>query len=248
MAWHLGQQLQRTRAQVIHVHSRTASSARAVAERLDCAYGTDVGAIATDADLYLLAVSDGQIAAVTQQLAAHLPSGALVVHTSGATPSSVLSEYFARCGVFYPLQTFSKDRAVDFRQVPLCLLAQQPEDYRWLRALAAQMSDSVTAVSDAQRLRLHLAAVFVNNFTNHLQHISQSLVETEALPGELLLPLLRETIAKLDELPPAAAQTGPARRNDEATLERHLALLQATPDWQAVYQVLSDSIRLTSEV
>lgn len=242
VAWHLGHQFVAVGFHLLHVHSRRQTNAAALGKVLKCSFGHQVAAIPTQADLYVLAVSDGQIAVVTEALCNHLPADALVVHTSGATPSQVIGTYFSRYGVFYPLQTFSKDRPIDFRKVPLCILAQQPADFKALWAVAEQLSNTVAAVNDDQRLKLHLAAVFVNNFTNHLQHISHSIIEEQDLPGQLLHPLLQETIAKLAVLSPAEAQTGPALRKDAATLARHLELLGSHPDWQAVYRVLSESI------
>lgn len=225
------------------VWSRTRQAAQVLAEQLASSHSDQLSDVPPTADLYIIAVSDHAIGVVAEELASHISPNTLVVHTSGATPTSVLAPHFDRCGVFYPLQSFSPGRTVDFSQVPLCLHAEQQADYELLEQLAEKLSEKNYRVSDNQRLQLHLAAVFVNNFTNYLQFISQSIVEEHQLPGALLLPLLQETISKLQELSPADAQTGPAIRDDQATIKRHLALLENHPHWQELYRKLSDSIR-----
>lgn len=239
----LGKRLHETGYRISAIWSRSQSKAESLAQLLSSSGSTLFSEIPRDADLYLLLVSDQAIETVAQQLSKVLPSQALVLHSSGATPSTILAPYFDRYGVFYPLQTFSPGRELDFTRIPLCLHTARTEDYAEVEKIARTLSSSVYAVSDRQRLQLHLAAVFVNNFTNYLQFIAQELVQEHELPGELLLPLLEETIEKLQELPPSEAQTGPALRQDEVTIKRHLALLQEHPRWQELYQLLSEGIK-----
>lgn len=192
------------------------------------------------ADVYLCAVSDDAIQTVAQY---PKDRNAILVHCSGAVPISTLPEG-SRRGVFYPLQTFSKGRDVDFATIPICLEAEQDEVMEVLMALGKAISDSCISISSKQRSTLHLAAVFTNNFTNHLLYRAGQLCEEHQLPLSLLKPLLKETVNKLDSLSPFDAQTGPARRGDMQTEEKHMALLQDHRD-QEIYRVLSQAIQET---
>ncbi len=243
VAWHLGQQLIDSGLEVAAVWSRQHHRAATLAEALHAQACDQWSELPTDADIYLIAVADQGISDLAKHLAAHLPSSALVMHTSGATPTSSIGNHFRRAGVFYPLQTFSRGREVDFSTVPICIHTLQADDLPRVRQLAERLSQEVHVVDDEQRTRLHLAAVFVNNFTNYLQHIARTLAEEHGLDATMLQPLLRETVAKLDALTPAQAQTGPAIRHDTATIERHLALLAEHPHWQALYAELTREIQ-----
>ena len=136
-----------------------------------------------------------------------LLENSLILHTSGATPSTVFKPYFEHYGVLYPLQTFSKKRNLDFTGVPLCICTDKQQDFETVSSLANTLSNKVYPVSDEQRLQLHLAAIFVNNFTNYLQYIGSSLLDKHNLEAEILRPLLVETVAKLEDLPAKEAQT-----------------------------------------
>jgi predicted short-subunit dehydrogenase-like oxidoreductase (DUF2520 family) len=239
VAWHLGHRLQACGYNISGVYSRSAAKAATLGKVLNCPSTTELAKVPNNADLYLLLVLDGNIGEVAEGLQKHISPASLVMHASGATPAGVLAPYFEHHGVFYPLQTFSKERALDFTEVPLCLYTAQEEDYQKVASLASVLVKNVYSVGDKQRAQLHLAAVFVNNFTNYLQYIGQEIAQKNQLPGALLQPLLRETIAKLDDLTPAAAQTGPAIRNDLPTVERHLDMLEEHPLWAALYKQLS---------
>ncbi len=194
------------------------------------------------ADIYVLAVSDAAIAEVSAQL----PSkDALFVHTSGATSREVLRGH-SRTGVLYPLQTFSKDREIDFRKVPLILETGKPADLALLRDLALALSNSAYEFNEAQRKQLHLAAVFVNNFANHMVYLGEAACQDHGITEDLLKPLIRETWMKLETLSAFEAQTGPARRRDAKTLQEHLLLLD-DPLRKQLYQLLSESITKTYE-
>ncbi len=228
--------------QLAGIWSRTPAAAAKLAAALP---GTPVlPGLATlpSADLYLLAVPDAAIPAVLAQT--RFPAGALVAHTSGTVPLSVFGANPAVVGgVFYPLQTFSVGRAVDWGTVPLCVEAATPAAEATLLALANTLSSSVQRVGTPQRQAIHVAAVFACNFTNHLLGISHALLKQQQLPLALLAPLLHETVAKALAYPPFAVQTGPAARHDTPTLVWHRAALAAHPAWQQVYNALTDSIQ-----
>lgn len=190
-----------------------------------------------EADIYIIAVKDDAVLEVSEHLKG---KRGLVVHTSGSVSLDALSPH-ERHGVFYPLQTFSQDRKVDMKSVPFCLEAHDEPDLGLLEQLSFKISSKVYIVDTDQRLALHLAAVFVNNFTNHLYHIGKEICDKKQLPFEILYPLIRETTAKVGSLSPNDAQTGPARRGDVETMERHMRQLEHSR-YEGVYKILSGSI------
>lgn len=244
VATHLGFALLKAGHQVVTVWSRTTTSAQSLAAKLPGAVVSTSLDFAPQppADLYLLSVPD---AAVSEVLAAaNFPAGALVVHTAGALPIALFEAYpQVRGGVFYPLQTFSPGRVIDWAAVPLCIEAADETGQALLLGLAHSLSNLVQPVATIQRQHLHVAAVFASNFTNHLLGISHALLTEANLPFELLAPLLRETVEKALAAPPFSVQTGPAARRDAYTLARHQAELTAHPAWLALYKSLSDSIQ-----
>lgn len=195
------------------------------------------------ADIYLLAVSD----AALPELSAKLPfTNCLVAHTSGSVALSALDPKNRRA-VFYPLQTFSKSRSVEYSRVPVCLEWENMQDQAILTELAHCLSPNCYTIDSTQRKALHVAAVFVNNFVNHLYHIGEELCEEHQLPFDILKPLIAETTEKAQHLSPRLGQTGPAIRNDHITLDTHLALLNQE-NQQALYRLLTHSIQQTYHV
>lgn len=174
-----------------------------------------------DADVYIIALPDDVIPDFSEKLPF---KNKLVVHTSGSVPMRLLSEKNKK-GVFYPLQTFTKDRSVDFKSIPICMEAENKSDLQILKKLGVHISEKIVEINSEQRQKLHLAAVFVNNFTNHLYHVSEKIIAENNLEFDLLKPLILETAQKMDSLSPSDAQTGPAKRNDKKTIEKHLQLL-----------------------
>lgn len=174
-----------------------------------------------DADIYIIGIPDDAIAEFSESLPFQ---NKLVVHTSGGVALDKLSNK-NRSGVFYPLQSFSKQRKVEFKNIPICIEAKNAEDIRLLRKLGSEISENVVDISSEQRAKLHIAAVFVNNFTNYLYTIGNNILKEEDLSFDLLKPLIKETAYKIEILSPKAAQTGPAKRNDIKTIEKHLQLL-----------------------
>ncbi len=193
-----------------------------------------------DSRICIIAISDNSIKSVSELLTL---KNSLIIHTSGSTPMSELSKH-DRHGVFYPLQTFSKSKELDFREVPVCVEASKKNDLALLKELANLVSDKVYEINTEQRKSLHLAAVFVNNFTNHLYHIGSEICKGNNVPFQILTPLIQETARKIKTLSPHDAQTGPARRRDHNTLSNHLEQLK-NPEYKAVYELLSKSIEET---
>jgi len=190
------------------------------------------------ADVYIISVTDNAIAEISVQLPFE---NRLVVHTSGSSKLSVLNDK-NRKGVFYPLQTFTKGKEIDFAPIPICLEAENEADYQLLEKLGNCISQKVVRINSEQRKSLHVAAVFVCNFVNHLYEIGNEICEENNIPFEILHPLIQETADKIRELIPKEAQTGPAYRNDTKTIEKHLDFLENT-EYKNLYKLLTLSIQ-----
>ncbi|MBF8964895.1 DUF2520 domain-containing protein [Pontibacter sp. FD36] len=243
VAWHLGKALKQAGHKIVAVYSPTPPHREELAEELAPAMALDsLDMRNINAELFLIAVPDAALALVAAQL--QVPQNAVVVHTSGSQPLAALQGIAgAQTGVFYPLQTFSKSKPVDFKNIPILLEATAPETLHSLQLVANSISEQVYEVSSTKRKQLHLAAVFACNFTNHLLGISRELLQQADLPNTLLQPLIQETIAKAMQQHPFDVQTGPAVRHDQNVIEEHLRLLQDQPLYQQVYQLLTQSIQ-----
>ena len=210
-----------------------------------------VGAEATDkldnlieTDIFVIAVKDDAVESVASQLAKYQT---LTVHTSGAVDLNTLLSSTNRAGVLYPLQTFSKEKELNFRTVPICIEGADEEITKTLVALAQTVSNSVQVINSAKRKVLHLAAVFACNFPNYLYQISQQILADNHLDFGLLKPLITETANKVQERLPSAVQTGPAVRNDDLTMAAHLQMLGNDAFLQSIYQLLSSGIAKTAK-
>ncbi len=243
VAWHLAQALASAGHSIVAVYSRSAASREALASQLPQAQPIAVPDFqSTGIDLVIIAVPDDALETVATSM--QVAPGTVVVHTAGAQPLTLLQAVQgAQIGVFYPLQTFSKSKALDFSRVPLLLEAENKDTLHLLEQIAGSISNQVHRMGAADRKRLHLSAVFACNFTNHLLGISRQLLQEANLPTALLYPLLEETIAKATARDPFEVQTGPAVRGDEQVLQAHLQMLQAHPRYQELYEQLSRSIQ-----
>ncbi len=239
VATHLGKALSDAGIRVLQVYSRRLSSARTLAGNLGCPATSNIHDLLPGAGLYLMAVTDDAISG----LAAGFPlPGSLLVHTSGTTGMSELLQGSSRAGVFYPLQTFSREVDVDLSNVPICLEAENEQDLMLLGQTASRLSKHVVHVPSPKRKRLHVAAVFACNFVNHMYHVAEQLMQEEDLDFELLRPLIMETALKVMTAAPHQVQTGPASRNNTRVLEAHNRLLAGRPGYRKLYNLLSQSI------
>jgi predicted short-subunit dehydrogenase-like oxidoreductase (DUF2520 family) len=187
-------------------------------------------------DIIIIAVSDDAIATVSKQLK---DIQSLVVHTSGAVDMNAINQ--KRKGVFYPLQSFTKDKSVDFSTIPICIESTNNDDIKLLENLASSINSKPYKISTEQRKKIHLAAVFVNNFTNYMYTIGQDICEENTIPFEILQPLILETANKVKKISPRNAQTGPAKRNDKQTITNHLENLNLQQ--QEIYKLITKSIQ-----
>lgn len=226
--------------QIAQVFGRNAEKAKAIATLVDAPFTDSLSLLKKDADVYILAVSDDAIAAVAMQFE-HI-SG-LVVHTSGFRSISDFPKAIKRTGIFYPLQTFSENRTLDFSNIPIFIQANNIDDEQLLLNLGQKISVKVVPSNDQQRRHLHLAAVFVSNFSNAMYAIGDELLSESNLDFDHLKPLIVETALKATIMHPLDAQTGPARRNDKSTIAAQLQLLENHPQLASIYNELTQYIQ-----
>lgn len=193
-----------------------------------------------EADVYILAINDSAISEVAHQL--DINKG-MLVHTAGSVSMEALPAKLRR-GVLYPLQSLSGSIPEKIREIPLCVEASSEEDYQLLEKLAYCISNRVEHINSEERRQLHLAAVFANNFSNHMFCLASEICKDHGVPFDLLRPLIRESCNKIMKLTPHEAQTGPARRGDQETIDEHLEMLKESR-LQKIYSTLSESIQTT---
>lgn len=240
VATHLAFALKAAQMEVIQIWSNQYHNAVILANQVGAKAIHHLNEIDETADICILAVKDDAIAAVADQLAGF---GGIVLHTSGSVNMDVFTSKVNDYGVFYPLQTFSKGKAVDFKVIPICIEAKDEHILKNIKQLAKQLSNTVVEVDSEKRQILHLAAVFACNFANHLYALSELLLKRNDLDLDLLRPLIMETAVKVQDAQPINVQTGPAIRNDEQTLKKHERLLSNEPQLLNIYQTLSESIK-----
>lgn len=227
---------------IVQVYNRTPQAAHELSEKLKgSSYTSDLASIVRDADLYFFTVSDDAITVLSTQLHTLLPVDAIAVHCSGSLGLDVLP--FARKAGFYPLQSFSANHEVSWRWIPLIITAPDEDIWELLDTIAGQISSSVYRMTEDQKSNLHVAAVFANNFSNHMLTLAESICNEHQLPFDILKPLILETFSKAILSGPRDSQTGPAVRGDEKTILKHLGLLDNHPELRNVYRVVTESIR-----
>ncbi len=242
LAWHLAPALDNIGYVVKEVYSPNARHAKELTGRL---YQAEVKAsldFSTSASqIFIIAVADDAIKSVAQDIV--LPDDAILLHTSGSQPLSILG-YAAtpHIGVFYPLQTFTKTKKVDFRSIPIFVESETPETESLCLKMAGKISSAVHKISSQERKALHVAAVFASNFANHMLTVSKDLLEKNNLDFDLLKPLISETLNKSLAIGPDNAQTGPAKRGDFEILDKHVEFLQHDESLAAVYKLISQHI------
>ncbi len=238
VATHIGKALVSNGIQVVQVYSPLAS-AQKLARKLKSSYTNSLASIA-NADIIIIAVKDDALAHV----AARLRVGkALVVHTSGGGEAAVLSQCSKNYGVFYPFQTFNKNIRLNFSKVPLCLEANSAIQLKKLKALAALLVDRYYILDTAQRQWLHIMGVFSSNFTNLMYRAAKDIADEQNIPFDIVFPLIDQTVAKIKYNNPADVQTGPAYRNDNDLIKRHIEKLENLSIYKAIYMQLSKAIQ-----
>lgn len=240
LATHLGKALHAAGHDMVQVFSRTMQSAETLASLLDAEPLTDMAQVRDDADVYIFSVKDSAL----EQLISQLCGGEkkVFLHTAGSMPMSVFRGKALHYGVLYPMQTFSKQREVDFSIIPCFIEANDEFALKQIESLAGQISHRVYQLSSEDRKYLHLSAVFACNFANHCYAASQELLQQHGIPFDVMLPLIDETAAKVHGMTPKEAQTGPAVRYDENVIGKQIQLLENQPYFQKIYDCMSKSI------
>lgn len=241
LATHLAQALHAQGHRIPAVYSRTLAAAQTLAATVSAAATDSLDTLPTSADAFVIAVKDDALPAVIDRLSALRPHG-LFFHTAGSVPMTVFQGHAVHYGVVYPLQTFSKERPVDFSRVPFFIEGSDPLSLHTATAIASSLSSDVRQLGSDRRRHLHLAAVFASNFANHCYALAAEILRQQGLPFSVMLPIIGETAAKVAALPPREAQTGPAVRFDEQVMAAQLRLLRDSPLAAQVYELMSQSI------
>ena len=240
MATQLAFALENAGFQIRQVYSRSVESAEKLASDIHTDFTTNIKDIILDADLYIISVTDDAVELLANGLNFN---DKLVVHTSGSLPMDVIKNLSTNFGVFYPLQTFSKTRKVDFKSIPICIEANSSDNENRLLDLGFSISENVQRIKSEKRKILHLAAVFACNFPNFMYTIAAQILEKNKLDFKFLKPLIKETAAKVQTINPVDAQTGPAKRGDIKIMNQHLELLTDSPEFKDIYKLISSEIQ-----
>lgn len=242
LAWHLISAIDNAGYEVCEIYSRNPINAEKLAEQVyQATVQNHLDFSQSTAQLFIIAVADQVIEDIAQQII--LPDAAVVVHTSGSTGLQVLSK-FEHSGVMYPIQTFSKQRKIDFKNVPIAIEASNAHTQSILVQIADKLTGNYTFLNSEERKSIHLAAVFACNFTNHLLGIAHEILDKQDLDMAILKPLITETLHKaFTAQHPFEVQTGPAIRHDSIIINQHLSLLSDDPTIQQIYQLITQQIQ-----
>lgn len=240
VATHLAKALHTGGHRITAVYSRTITSAEVLASVVDAVPTNRIDALPQKADVFILSVKDSVLKDVISELRKGRELQTFL-HTAGSIPMSVFGEHL-HCGVIYPMQTFSKEKSVDFSRVHMFIEGRDADTLNLARNIAETLSSNVHELTSSERRYLHLAAVFACNFANHCYALSAEILETHGLPFEAMLPLIKETAEKVETVLPREAQTGPAARRDKNVMDAQKALLADYPQMQQIYDIMSKSI------
>lgn len=240
VATHLASVMDSTGFEIIQIFSQTIESAKALSEKLSKkpTYINQIDQIDNRADLYIFSIKDSALQQVVSQIK---PNSGIWTHTAGSMSIDLFSGYADHFGVIYPLQTFSKNKPIDWTNIPIFLEASDTDTLDVLKSVADQLSKSVYELSSDKRKYVHLTGVFACNFTNYMYSVSADILQQAGLPFEVALPLIDETCAKVHTLSPKEAQTGPAIRFDENVMNRHIDLIEDAK-LKEIYRLISEKI------
>lgn len=242
LAWHLARRLHQSGYRIAQIYGRNINDAAELAKTVQAAPIDSMDAFITNTDILFLCIRDSAIAEAASQWSALIDENCLLLHTSGTISSGVLQLHHQKSGVWYPLQTFTKQMETKWEGIPVYITADEEDIFHTLAQIARQCGAIPVRSGDDSRQKIHTAAVIVNNFVNHLLALTHDYCEKEKLDYNHLLPLLEQTIAKSKVSGPLSAQTGPARRNDLTTIEKHLQSLAHYPELQKIYRAMTESI------
>lgn len=239
VAYHLAKASIQNGISLAQIFGRNEKELQKISSELNISYSTEN---LQDADLYIICVSDNSVDDVSKIIA---KKDCLVAHTSGSLPKEILTGEYRKSS-FYPLQTFSKTKNLDYKKIPFFIETENEEDQRILTDLASKISDNVMESTHEKRKYIHLTAVFACNFVNHLFARAKEISDAQEIPFDYFLPLINETVQKISEIEPKSAQTGPAVRNDKRILELHEQLLK--DESLEIYKTMNHSIKKMYEL
>jgi predicted short-subunit dehydrogenase-like oxidoreductase (DUF2520 family) len=240
MAYHLGMALKKNGINIIQIYNRSADKGKDLAQLLQVPYTNSLSDIKKDdANIFIFAVADDAIGELIKFIG---PVVATLLHTAGSVDASVFKEYSENYGVIYPFQTLSREKQVDFSEVNFFIEGSDKATEELVKSMAERLSRNVYVADSKKRMLLHIAGVFSNNFTNHLMAVADQILKKIDIPFEVLIPLITETVEKVNTIGPLKAQTGPAKREDYGTILKHLEQLENRADLQVLYNVITESI------
>lgn len=239
VAWNVARKLNKAGIRILQVVSRNLSTSRPLADSVKAKCTDNLHSVCTNADAYIISVSDDSITDVIRQVDF---GNRIAVHTAGSVSIDVFQSFAKHYGVLYPLQTFTKGREIELKEVPLFIEASDSATLDRIRKLAVLLSDRVIETSSDKRRLAHLAAVFACNFTNHMYVVAEMIMQQAGFDYELLKPLVKETLIKTIQESPAKIQTGPAIRGNTKVMNHHLSMLEKDPELQELYRLISKNI------
>ena len=241
LATQLGKSLKKAGVIISQVYSRTEDSARTLGELLEAEWLTDIKALHDETDIYIFSVKDSVLCELISEVCKGR-GDKLFLHTAGSMPMSCFEGKAQHYGVFYPMQTFSKTKDIDFELIPVFIEGNSIETEDVIRSLANKLTQRVIRLSSADRKYLHLAAVWACNFTNYCYTVASDILGEHGIPFDVMLPLINETTEKIKKISPKEVQTGPAVRGDRNVMSKQLELMNGKEDLQELYKMLSKGI------
>jgi len=239
MATNLSFNFQKNGFNILQIYSRTLNYAKKLAEKLGVTYTDNFEEIEQFADFYIICVSDNAISEILEKIDL---KNKFLIHTAGSVDLKVFEKHTENFGVFYPLQSLKKDFVHNFKEIPICVEANNLENQNILMKIANQISDNVRIINSEQRRKIHLAAVFANNFTNYILACAYEFCDAENIDFNIYKPLINNTINRAFEQNPINNQTGPAIRGDEQTIKKHLEMLKNYTELKKIHKFVSKKI------
>lgn len=240
LATQLSQALSSAGNSILQVYSRTEAHAGELAAKLGCEHTSNLSDIRSDADAYIISIKDDAVSEVAKAICADKPQ-AIFMHTAGSVPMDVFTDCAKHYGVLYPMQSFSKTRDVDFKEIPCFIEASDTSTLNKIREIAEGISNNVLEADTEKRKKIHLAAVLASNLANHCYRLGERVLEEEGIDFSILLPLIQETARKVTEMSPRDAQTGPMVRYDTGVMNRQIELIHDERTRQ-IYRLMAESI------
>jgi len=241
LATHIGITLNNNGLKINYVWSRNLENAKILAEKIKTTYTDNFTEIYNNKAIYLICVPDSEIKSIAKKINSE---NSILIHTSASTNISVLEKFSTNCGVFYPLQTFSKNsKLVNFKNLPVFIEYSNNNVKNILKYLCDIINAKLIIANSEKRLLIHIAAIFANNFTNHMISISNEIAGSNKIDFELFKPLIIETLDKITKINSIDIQTGPSVRNDKNTIKKHLKALKKYKDFAKIYSFVSKNIQ-----